>query len=330
MPSKTKRSGLRRKPLVVSNEDTSSSKKIDAYFLHTPTDDKTDIKLGFTAKSDASDDARVSKNGKDELTEDAKIVSIGCLSTPEVSPEKAEMTIKSEIVITASSLSEMVADSGQQLTSSSSTSNSSDCSASSPDVKPRRRGRPNSGKSEASKSKQNHLLTDFFPVRKSSRKTAKKIQRERDELMRNLVLDECEDGLKVVHYEGKGRGIAASKPFSKGDFVVEYAGDLVELKEAKFREQHYKKDVSFGCYMYFFSHAGKSYCIDATKESERKGRLLNHSRTKANCVTKTLDIGDKPYLILVASRDIEPGEELVYDYGDRSKEAMENNPWLKD
>ena len=47
-------------------------------------------------------------------------------------------------------------------------------------------------------------------------------------------------------------------------------------------------------------------------------------------MTKTIDIGDRARLILVAGRDIEVGEELVYDYGDRSKEAIENNPWLKD
>jgi len=62
-----------------------------------------------------------------------------------------------------------------------------------------------------------------------------------------------------VNYEGKGRGVQATKPFKKGDFVVEYAGDLVELKEAKFREETYQKDISCGCYMYFFSHRGKSY-----------------------------------------------------------------------
>jgi len=36
----------------------------------------------------------------------------------------------------------------------------------------------------------------------------------------------------------------------------------------------------------------------------------------------------KPYLILVAARDICIGEELLYDYGDRSKEAIEAHPWL--
>jgi len=47
-------------------------------------------------------------------------------------------------------------------------------------------------------------------------------------------------------------------------------------------------------------------------------------------VTKTVEIAEKAYLILVAARDIAVGEELVYDYGDRSKEAIQNNPWLKE
>lgn len=70
--------------------------------------------------------------------------------------------------------------------------------------------------------------------------------------------------------------------------------------------------------------------MDATYESGKLGRLLNHSKTKPNCVTKTVDIESYPFLILVAARDIDVGEELVYDYGERSKEAVDSNPWLRD
>ena len=68
--------------------------------------------------------------------------------------------------------------------------------------------------------------------------------------------------------------------------------------------------------------------VDATKETDKLGRLLNHSKLNGNCVTKVIGIGSKPYLILVAARDIQVGEELLYDYGDRSKEAIEAHPWL--
>ena len=35
-----------------------------------------------------------------------------------------------------------------------------------------------------------------------------------------------------------------------------------------------------------------------------------------------------PRLILVAKQTISPGEELLYDYGDRSKESLKAHPWL--
>lgn len=70
------------------------------------------------------------------------------------------------------------------------------------------------------------------------------------------------------------------------------------------------------------------YSIDATKESGRLGRLVNHSKC-GNCQTRLHAIGETPHLILVASRDIKAGEELLYDYGDRSKESITAHPWLK-
>lgn len=68
--------------------------------------------------------------------------------------------------------------------------------------------------------------------------------------------------------------------------------------------------------------------MDATKESTRLGRLLNHSKN-GNCQTKLHDMDGIPHLILVASRDIESEEELLYDHGDRSKESISAHPWLK-
>lgn len=71
------------------------------------------------------------------------------------------------------------------------------------------------------------------------------------------------------------------------------------------------------------------YSVDATKESDRLGRLLNHSRTDANCATRLVSIKDKPYLILETVRDVKAGEELLYDYGERSKDVLQHHQWLK-
>ena len=60
-----------------------------------------------------------------------------------------------------------------------------------------------------------------------------------------------------------------------------------------------------------------NFSIDATGESGRFGRLLNHSRVSPNCITKVVMLGEVPRLILVAKHDIVAGTELLYDYGDR-------------
>ena len=68
--------------------------------------------------------------------------------------------------------------------------------------------------------------------------------------------------------------------------------------------------------------------IDATSESGRLGRLVNHSRLNPNLLTKVVTFKDIPRLILVARDDITAGTELLYDYGDRSKESLAAHPWL--
>ncbi|KAG2470644.1 KMT5A methyltransferase, partial [Polypterus senegalus] len=133
---------------------------------------------------------------------------------------------------------------------------------------------------------------------------------------------------KVEYIEGKGRAVFATKKFERGEFVVEYHGDLIECTDAKEREAMYAQDPDTGCYMYYFQFLNKTFCVDATKETSRLGRLINHSKN-GNCQTKLHEINGIPHLILVASRDIQEGEELLYDYGDRSKASIAAHPWLK-
>nr|XP_022338926.1 N-lysine methyltransferase KMT5A-like isoform X2 [Crassostrea virginica] len=175
----------------------------------------------------------------------------------------------------------------------------------------------------------NKLLTDYFPVRRSSRKPKSELEKEKKAAIEEKVLKNIEEGLEVVDLGEKGRGVVATKHFYRGDFVVEYAGDLIDLSTAKKREKEYSENPDFGCYMYYFVHRNRNYCIDATEESGRLGRLINHSKTAGNCHTKLTEINNKPYLMLIASRDIVIGEELLYDYGDRNKDSLESHPWLK-
>ncbi|ENN71873.1 hypothetical protein YQE_11488, partial [Dendroctonus ponderosae] len=161
-------------------------------------------------------------------------------------------------------------------------------------------------------------LTEYFPVRRSVRKTKTTVLEEQQLALENLVRRGAEEGLEVRLFGSKGRGVVAAKEFSKGEFVVEYSGELVDIMEAKDREEVYAQNETAGCYMYYFKHNGLQYCIDATKETGRLGRLVNHSRSNPNLVTKTIMVDKKPRLVLLAKDDIRKGEEILYDYGDRS------------
>lgn len=172
----------------------------------------------------------------------------------------------------------------------------------------------------------NHKLTEYFPVRRSVRKTSKCVMAEKMRDLERAVRDQREDGLQVAYFADKGRGVIATRPFGRGQFVVEYAGELVGVAEARERERLYAQDPTAGCYMYYFRHGDQQYCIDATAESGRLGRLVNHSRN-GNLSTKALWV-DGPRLVLLAAQDIASGEELTYDYGDRSKESLQHHPWL--
>lgn len=177
-------------------------------------------------------------------------------------------------------------------------------------------------------------ITDFNFIRRSRRvPTTEKRKIEEQQLKFYLASDKDEklDHIVMKMTEGKGRGIFANKDLSKGDFVVEYAGDLMSLEEGKAREDEYSEDAEIGCYIYFFSFKGKRYCIDATAESGRYGRLLNHSKQKANCKTRLVEEPEGiPRLIIEAKVDIKKDVELLYDYGDRSAKALKAHPWLKE
>jgi len=171
-------------------------------------------------------------------------------------------------------------------------------------------------------------ITDFFPAaRRSQRKTDKNVKAEKQQLLIRSTIEESQDGLKVKEFPMKGRGVITTRKFLKGEFVVEYSGELIDIITAKNRESKYAQDIRVGCYMYYFTYQNQQYCVDATQESDRLGRLINHSRN-GNLVPKVIEVKGNPRLVLVAKRDIDANEELTYDYGDRSKKSLFYHPWL--
>jgi histone-lysine N-methyltransferase SETD8 len=176
---------------------------------------------------------------------------------------------------------------------------------------------------------QNHRITEYFPVRRSNRKTGKELEYEKIQILKTQIKTQGnEPFLEVYESEQKGRGIRTMRSFTKNEFVVEYKGDILEYEIAKERERKYAEDPTIGSFMYFFEHHGRRYCVDATEETGYKGRLINHSALRPNLKTKVVDFSHTFHLILVAKRDIFEGEELLYDYGDRTALTVAKNPWL--
>ncbi|XP_042261536.1 N-lysine methyltransferase KMT5A-A-like isoform X1 [Thunnus maccoyii] len=84
---------------------------------------------------------------------------------------------------------------------------------------------------------------------------------------------------------------------------------------------------------------GKKLCIDAAREDDSLGRLINDDHVSPNSRMRIITVDRKPHLCLFAIKDIRPGEEITYNYGDsdwpwRLKVSTEAHPhhaaWASD
>ena len=147
------------------------------------------------------------------------------------------------------------------------------------------------------------------------------------EALQKKEVGQVTDGLCVFRNE-KGRAICTTKIIKKGERVCQYVGELISYREGCKREV--KLDPSLGSYMYFFQKGNRRLCLDATDEKKFPsfGRLINHSKKKANvnpCVVGSIH---SPEIWFFALRDIAIGEEILYDYNDQNEASLEKFPWL--
>ncbi|XP_077424987.1 uncharacterized protein LOC144053930 [Vanacampus margaritifer] len=146
-----------------------------------------------------------------------------------------------------------------------------------------------------------------------------------------LYIDTGRDkhGLDVKYIsEFKGRGVFACASFEKGNFLLEYHGALLSKQECERRQRLYHDKMK--AFMFEFHFDGRTCCVDAATEDGSLGRLVNDDHINPNATMKYLNVQGKPHLCLFATRDIDPGEEITYNYGDsdwpwRSKESGQQN-----
>lgn len=62
----------------------------------------------------------------------------------------------------------------------------------------------------------------------------------------------------MKQFEGLGRGVVTTRQLSRGDYVLEYVGDVLTKQEAEQREAEYRRDATIGSYMYYMQYGGQT------------------------------------------------------------------------
>lgn len=101
-----------------------------------------------------------------------------------------------------------------------------------------------------------------------------------------------------------GKGVYAACPIREGEKVLEYKGEVITWKKALIRHPH---DPNQPHHTFYF-HLDDGHVIDA-KSSRAPAKWVNHS-----CSPNLQAVQEGLRVFLTALRDIEPGEELFYDY----------------
>jgi SET domain-containing protein len=102
-----------------------------------------------------------------------------------------------------------------------------------------------------------------------------------------------------------GKGVFALKAIAEGSEIIEYVGERITWKEALKRHPHDPSDPNHT----FYFHIDDKQVIDAASGGNA-ARWINHACTP-NCEADE----EEGRVFIKALRDIEPGEELFYDYG---------------
>lgn len=102
----------------------------------------------------------------------------------------------------------------------------------------------------------------------------------------------------------QGRGVFAVAPIAKGQRILEYVGERIGHDEANARYN----DEANGRHHTFLFTVDDDEVVDATNWGN-EAKYINHS-CEPNCEA----LIEKKRIFIYALRDIEPGEELLYDY----------------
>ncbi|MCL7033204.1 hypothetical protein MKW94_004180 [Papaver nudicaule] len=118
-----------------------------------------------------------------------------------------------------------------------------------------------------------------------------------------------EKKVKVVRTQFCGWGVEAAEPLKRGDFVIEYIGEVINdaLCEQRLWDMRFRGDENF-----YMCEIRKDFTIDATFKGN-VSRFLNHS-CDPNCKLEKWQVDGEIRVGVFAAQSINVGEPLTYDY----------------
>uniref|UniRef100_A0A8C5E4C6 Histone-lysine N-methyltransferase NSD3 n=1 Tax=Gouania willdenowi TaxID=441366 RepID=A0A8C5E4C6_GOUWI len=114
---------------------------------------------------------------------------------------------------------------------------------------------------------------------------------------------------EVIRTEGRGWGLRTNQALRKGDFVIEYVGEVIDSDECQQRIKRAHENHVTNFYMLTLT---KDRVIDAGPKGN-SSRFINHS-CSPNCETQKWTVNGDVRIGLFTLCDIEPGTELTFHY----------------
>ncbi|KXJ17444.1 Histone-lysine N-methyltransferase SETMAR [Exaiptasia diaphana] len=132
--------------------------------------------------------------------------------------------------------------------------------------------------------------------------------------------------LEVFSASNKGWGLQTLQDIKKGQFVCEYAGEIISLKEAKRRTQQKQGDHNYIIVIKEHIKHGQTLCthVDPVYYGNA-GRFINHSCDPLLVMIPVRIDSLIPVLALFAVKDIAMYTELTFDYSGGGEVMQQNS-----
>lgn len=146
-----------------------------------------------------------------------------------------------------------------------------------------------------------------------------------DKCKNRVVQNGIQVKMEVFKSEEKGLALRTLVPLRCGQFVCEYAGEILTEAEAKRRLGSLTgNDMNYMFILREHFHSGVVCTYIDPRARGNIGRFINHSCEPNLSIVPVRIFNMVPRVCLFASRDICAGEELTYNYGQSGGNLSDN------